>query len=120
MNIKTQLYIDTFDPYDKILCHNDENKTNIDNWCSAKMESQGVIFKAEWKSKDPRNKKCLVYVYGFNESTAKAYLKTSQLNISSIEVVKYLNQEYIFVSGNSPFLDIFVYNSNFPSKFISK
>ena len=100
-----------------ILKHINESNKMIINICSAKLESQRAILKGEKNNPDSKIRNAYVRIFGFEQTTPKAFLNTSNSHsINSIHVIKYKKEEYILVSGNSCFLEIFQYDSSDSSK----
>ena len=97
----------------------DKNKMEgVDYWCSSTLDSIGIIMKAEIGRSNYKTAR--VRVFKHDESFPKAFLRTTQSKyIHSIHVIEHNKTEYILVSGNGSFLDIFTYDST-SSKFISK
>jgi hypothetical protein len=89
------------------------------DWCSSKMESHGLVFKGEFQNEDFKTRNAFVRVYGNGDTAPKAFLRTSHSkNIFSVHVINYQNQEFLLVSGNDDYLDVFKFDPSNFSKFI--
>ena len=118
--MKSRLKIKPVNIHNHLLVLFDKNKKGgVDDWCSSTLNSQGMVMKAEYNKSNYETAN--VRVFKHDESSPKAFLRTTQPNnIYSIQVVEQNSTEFILVSGDGSFLDIFTYDSTSSSQVIGK
>jgi hypothetical protein len=97
------------------------DRTSNNSWCSTYLESKQMILKGEFGNPDSKIRGGYVKAYELNQATPKAFLRTNKKNyIFSVKIANFKNQEFILVSGNGHYLDIFNLTSPHIPKFIGK
>ena len=95
---------------DKPISHED-NRLKINDWCSNYYKPRKTLLKGEIFNPEHMKRNAYVRLYGFNDSTKKAVLQTSnKYNVYSIQTAVVKNNHFILTSGCGEYVDIFRFN----------